>query len=58
MPLINVLFVLVVFLVALYLINAKIPMADPIKLTLNIVLIIVLVFWLLRVLGFGNILVG
>ncbi len=54
MPLINLIIVLIVIGVALYLINAYIPMAQPIKTILNVVVILVVCLWLLGIFGIGN----
>jgi hypothetical protein len=51
MSLITVVIVLIVVGVALWLINAYIPMASVIKTILNIVVVIVVVVWLLNVFG-------
>jgi hypothetical protein len=51
MPLITIIIVLVVAGVALWAINAYIPMAKPVKTILNIVVVVVLVLWLLQTFG-------
>jgi hypothetical protein len=51
MSLITVVIVLIIVGVALWLINAYIPMASVIKTILNIVVVIVVVLWLLNVFG-------
>jgi hypothetical protein len=51
MPLINIVVVLVVAGVALWLINRFIPMASGIKTILNVVVVVVVGVWVLRVLG-------
>lgn len=51
MPLLNIILVLIVVGVALWAINAYIPMAKQVKLILNIVVTVVLVVWLLQVFG-------
>jgi hypothetical protein len=51
MPLINIVIILVVVGVALWAINNYIPMAAPIKTILNVVVVIVVCLWLLRVFG-------
>ena len=62
MPLMNVLITLIVVGVLLWLVNSYIPMDAKIKQILNIVAVIAVVLWLLRVFGlFGpanNIRVG
>ena len=51
MPLLNVLILLVVVGVFLWLVNTYIPMDRKIKNILNIVVMIVVVIWLLKVFG-------
>lgn len=51
MSLLGLIIAIVVVGVILYLINAYIPMDDKIKKVLNIVVVIVLVVWLLKILG-------
>lgn len=51
MSLLGIILVLVLIGVALYLINAFIPMDGKIKNILNIVVVIVVVLWLLKVFG-------
>lgn len=51
MSLIHIALVLIVVGFLLWLVNRFIPMAGPIKSILNAVVIIVVVFWLLRVFG-------
>ncbi len=51
MPLLQVVLVLVVVGVGLWLINRFIPMAGAIKSILNLVVIIVVVWWLLNLFG-------
>jgi hypothetical protein len=48
---ITIIFVLLVVGVVLWLINNYVPMAGPIKTLLNAVVVIVLIWWLLRVFG-------
>ena len=59
MPIINLIVILVLIGVALYVINRFIPMADSIKTILNIVVVVAVCLWLLRVFGlwsgFGDI---
>ena len=52
MPLIQLVIVLVVVGVILWVINSYIPMQATIKKILNVVVIIVVIFWLLSVFGF------
>ena len=49
MPLLNVVFMLIIFGVGLYLINRYIPMASSIKSILNIFVVVVVCVWLLQV---------
>ncbi len=51
MPIINVFVVLIVVGVLLYLVNRFIPMDGNIKSILNIVAVIAVVIWLLKVFG-------
>jgi hypothetical protein len=51
MPLLTVLLVLIVAGVILYLINRYIPMDGKIKSILNIVVVICVIIWLLKVFG-------
>ena len=51
MSILNVIIVLIVAGVILYLINNYIPMDGKIKSLLNIVVVIVLIIWLLKVFG-------
>ncbi len=51
MPLITVVLALIVVGVLMWLVNAKLPMDATIKQILNIVVIIVVVLWLLKVFG-------
>jgi len=51
MPLLTILIVLVVAGVLLYLVNNYIPMDGKIKSILNVVVVIVLIVWLLKLFG-------
>jgi hypothetical protein len=51
MSIIGVIVVLVVVGVLMWLINSYIPMADPYKKILNVVIVILIVLWLLNVFG-------
>lgn len=51
MSLLTLVVVLVVVGVALYLIEAYIPMAEPVKLVIRVVVVLVLAIWLLQVFG-------
>ena len=56
MSLVMIILVLIVVGVLLWLINAFIPMARPIKAILNAVVVICVIVWLLSVFGFiGNV---
>jgi hypothetical protein len=52
MPLVTVIITLVVFGILLYLINKFVPMQPNIKNLVNILVVVVLVLWLLKVFGF------
>lgn len=54
MSLLSVILVLVLIGLLLYAINRWIPMQATVKLILNIIVIIILVFWLLRITGLLN----
>ncbi len=51
MPILTILIVLIVAGVILYLINRYIPMDGKIKSILNIVVVILIIVWLLKVFG-------
>ena len=51
MSLIGLIVVLVVLGVALYCINALIPMDSKIKMILNVVVVLVVIVWLIQALG-------
>ena len=51
MPILTILLVLIVAGVILYLINRYIPMDGKIKSILNIVVVILIIVWLLKVFG-------
>jgi hypothetical protein len=51
MPLLNVFIVLIVVGVILWLVNSYIPMDSKIKSILNVVAVILVLIWLLRVFG-------
>lgn len=51
MPIITILIVLVVTGLLLWLINAYIPMQPTVKKILNVVVIIILIVWLLKIFG-------
>jgi hypothetical protein len=48
---IGVLLVLVVVGVILYMVETYIPMADPFKMVIRVVVVIFLIFWLMQVFG-------
>ena len=48
---IEILIVLVVVGVALYLLNTYVPMSAPFKTVINVVAVLFLIIWLLRVFG-------
>lgn len=52
---ITILIVLVIIGVALYLVETYVPMSDPIRLVLRVVVVLLLVLWLLRVFGISDI---
>ena len=51
MPLLNIVVMLIVVGVGLYLVNRFIPMASSIKSILNVVVVVVVCVWLLKVFG-------
>ena len=51
MPLVNLVIVLIVVGMALYLINAYIPMASSIKAILNVVVVVAVCIWVLQAVG-------
>ena len=51
MPLLNIVVMLIIVGVGLYLINRYIPMASSIKSILNVVVVVVVGVWLLKVFG-------
>jgi len=51
MPLLNIVVMLIIVGMGLYLINRFIPMASSIKSILNVVVVIVVSVWLLKVFG-------
>lgn len=54
MDLISLVIVLVIVGVGLYLINTYVPMAQPIKTILNVVVVLIVCLWLLRAIGIGG----
>lgn len=55
MSIISIIVVLVVMGLVLYLINTYIPMAQPIKTVLNVVVVLLLCLWLLNAFGIVNV---
>lgn len=55
MSLISIIVVLVVMGLVLYLINTYIPMAQPVKTVLNVVVVLMLCLWLLNAFGIVNV---
>ena len=51
MPLLNIVVMLIIVGVGLYLINNYIPMASSIKTILNVVVVVAVCIWLLRIAG-------
>lgn len=51
MPLLTVLLILIIAGVLLWLVNSYIPMDSKIKAILNVVVVIVVIIWLLKVFG-------
>jgi uncharacterized protein YhhL (DUF1145 family) len=51
MSIIGLLILLVVVGVCLYLVNTYVPMAQPIKVILNVIVVLILVVWLLNAFG-------
>ena len=58
MDLIQLIVVLAVVGLVLYLVQTYIPMAAPFKTIINVVVIVVLCIWLLRMVGIGNVMIG
>lgn len=51
---IELLILLVVFGVALYLVNTFIPMARPVKIIINVIVVLFLVLWLVQYFGLAD----
>ena len=51
MPLLNIVVMLIVVGLGLYLVNRYIPMASSIKSILNVVVVVVVCVWLLKIFG-------
>jgi hypothetical protein len=58
MPLLYIVLVLIVVGIGLWFINTYIPMASPIKTILNVVVVISVVIWLLKIFGIWGSMVG
>jgi len=58
MDLIQLLILLIIIGVLLYFINSYIPMAAPIKTLINVVVVLILLLWVLRLFGFGSYVLG
>jgi hypothetical protein len=58
MPLINIIVYLIIVGVVLWLINTYIPMASAIKSIINVVVVVVVCLWLLRVFGIADVPLG
>jgi hypothetical protein len=54
MPIISIIITLVVVGLVLYLIENYVPMSDPIKKVLRVVVVLALCLWLLRAFGIVN----
>jgi hypothetical protein len=51
MPIVSIIVTLIFIGVAMYLVNRYIPMAEPIKTILNVVVVLLVGLWLLNVFG-------
>ena len=51
MPIISILITLVIVGLILYLVNTYIPMAAPIKMVVNVIVVILLCLWLIQTFG-------
>ena len=58
MDLIQLLIVLVVIGVILYFINHVLPLDPPIRMFINVVVLLILLLWVLRLFGFGSYVIG
>lgn len=58
MDLLNFVVIMVIVGVGLWLINTYVPMAQPIKTILNIVVILMIFIWVLQMFGFGHMYIG
>jgi len=58
MPIFNILLVLIIVGVLLWLVNTFIPMDGKIKKIFNVVVVILVIVWLLKVFGLLNSLMG
>lgn len=55
MDLIQLIVVLVIVGVVLWLINTYVPLAPPVKTVINVIVVLILCLWLLRLFGIGAI---
>jgi len=58
MDVIQLLITLIIIGVLLWYLNAYVPMAPPIKTLINIVVVVILLLWVLRLFGFGSYVIG
>jgi hypothetical protein len=58
MDLLHILVVLVVVGVVLFLIQTYVPMAAPIKLVINVIVVLFLCVWLLKLFGIADLPIG
>jgi len=58
MDVIQLLIVLVVVGVILYFINHYLPLDPPIRMIINVVVVLILLLWVLRLFGFGSYVIG
>jgi len=54
MPIVSILVTLIVIGVIMWLVNTYIPMPQPVKTVINIVIVLMLCLWLLNVFGLTN----
>jgi|KBSMisStandDraft_5_1062788.scaffolds.fasta_scaffold191374_2 hypothetical protein len=58
MDLIQLLIVLIIVGVVLYFVNHALPMDPPIRMLINVVVVIILLLWLLGLFGYGRYNIG
>jgi hypothetical protein len=58
MDVIQLLITLIIIGVLLWYLNTYVPMAPPIKTLINIVVVVILLLWVLRLFGFGGYVIG